>query len=115
MLAPKENNRAEQGGEEQPQKEVVPIGFLKIGCDSVPEHMHLRDSEIGILLDNEYRRKGYGTVAINWAIDCSFPNANMRRVGIGCYGQKTGAEKLYKSLGFLEEGRRRKKVYYDMK
>lgn len=94
--------------------ETIPIGYLGIGGDLVPEHMHMRDTEIGILLREEFRGKGYGTEAINWAVDWAFRNANMRRVSISCYEQNAGAERLYKKLGFLEEGRRRKKVYHNM-
>lgn len=111
---PPQGNK-EGEGNPQVEKETVAIGYLGIGGDLVPEHMHIRDTEIGILLKEEYRGKGYGTEAINWALDWAFRNANMRRVSLTCYGHNAGAERLYKKLGFLEEGRRRKKMYFDMK
>lgn len=104
-----------EGHETKKPLEAIPIGYLGIGGDLVPEHMHIRDTEIGILLREEYRGKGYGTEAVTWAVDWAFRNANMRRVSIACYEQNAGAERLYKKLGFVEEGRRRKKIYHDMK
>lgn len=48
---------------------MEPIGYLGIGEDLVPKHMHLGGTEIGILLRAKYRGKGYGTEAVSWAVD----------------------------------------------
>lgn len=99
LLVPKGKDADEQENRENSQKEAVPIGYLGIGSDLVPEHMHPQDIEIGIALKEHYRCKGYGTEAINWAIDWAFRNANMRRVSINCYEHNTSAETYIRSWG----------------
>lgn len=93
----------------------TPIGFISMSTDMRPLRMHIRDCEVGISLVGPQQNKGYGSEAINWALDWAFRSANMRRVSIVCFGYNERAEYLYKKLGFVEEGRKRARVYHNLK
>jgi RimJ/RimL family protein N-acetyltransferase len=91
-----------------------PIGtmFLKL---SSPDMAHHRCSELGIDIKREYQGQGYGTEAINWALDWAFRNAGLHRVELNVLGWNSRARKLYERIGFREEGRRRECLFKDDK
>ncbi|OKL60331.1 hypothetical protein UA08_04192 [Talaromyces atroroseus] len=101
---------------EEGQEEVlIPIGFVTI----LNRHEHSvyvaqhRNATLGISLVEEFRGKGYGGEAINWALDWAFFAAGLHRVSLECFSFNTNAYKLYKKLGFVEEGRQREVMYYE--
>lgn len=77
--------------------------------------MHHRRTEIGINITKPYRGSGYGTEAINWALDWGFRHAGLHRIGIGAFEYNEGACKLYEKMGFKPEGRRRDFFWHDGK
>lgn len=93
----------------------TPIGFICMSGDLRPLRMHTRDCEVGISLVGPQQNKGYGAEAINWALDWAFRSADMRRVTIVCFGFNERAVYLYKKLGFVEEGRKRARVYHNLR
>ena len=85
------------------------IGFICLSADA-PMFARHRSSMIAITLLPAYHNKGYGTEAIEWALDYGFSIAGLHRIGIGAYGWNEGARRLYDRMGFrLEEHQIRSK------
>ena len=61
----------------------------------------------------ENQGKGIGTFAVKSIVDHAFFNLNLRRIQLEVLDYNQTAQKLYKKIGFVEEGRRRKAVYKD--
>ncbi len=55
--------------------------------------------------------KGYGSEAINWAVDWAFNYANVHKVEIGTASYNERAAHLYERLGFKFEGRKREVIF----
>lgn len=75
--------------------------------------VHHRGSELGIDIKREYQGQGYGTEAIRWALDWAFYSVGLHRVELTVLGWNPRAARLYESIGFPEEGRRRECLYRD--
>ncbi|KAK5171780.1 uncharacterized protein LTR77_003416 [Saxophila tyrrhenica] len=69
-----------------------------------PENAHHRHTDMGLGLLPDYQGKGYGSEAIEWALQWAFLDAGLHRVGIKAFQYNTGARKLYEKLGFKLEG-----------
>jgi RimJ/RimL family protein N-acetyltransferase len=70
---------------------------------------------MGIFIAKEYQGHGYGPEAIKWAVEWAFQKAGLHRVGLEVYGYNTKALKIYKDLGFVNEGGARDALWYDGK
>lgn len=92
----------------------IPIGFLVVGFNTNPYQAHLQDVTFGIGIALPWQNQGYGTESLNWALDWTFKVANMHRASIEVLGYNPRGYHLYKKLGFVEEGRIRKKMYYNL-
>ncbi|KAJ5960889.1 uncharacterized protein N7479_008039 [Penicillium vulpinum] len=90
----------------------VPIGHLGIFSLTGPGYAHHRNAMIGVSFADGFRGKGYGGEAINWALDWAFQYAGLHRVIIGAFSYNPNALKLYRKLGFVDEGREREALYY---
>ena len=66
---------------------------------------------IGLSLAEEFRGQGYGGEAINWVLDWAFQHAGLHRIGLSAFSYNHNALKLYRKLGFVEEGREREAVF----
>ncbi|KAF2652383.1 acyl-CoA N-acyltransferase [Lophiostoma macrostomum CBS 122681] len=112
---PEEVNASRIFREPQPKarKEYgTPIG--EIHLKSLPASLsHHRTSEIGLDILPEYQGRGYGSEAINWALDYAFRRAALHRVSIRAFGWNEGALRLYGRLGFREEGRLRESLWHE--
>ncbi|GKT59629.1 GNAT family protein [Colletotrichum tofieldiae] len=102
---------------DEPQAEALtPVGFLSLGWSGIPMDMaQHRSVGLGITLAAPYRGKGYGSEAINWALDWAFRYGNFHRVHLGTVSYNERAQHLYKKLGFVEEGRSREAHWFDRK
>ncbi|KAI1207621.1 putative GNAT family acetyltransferase [Annulohypoxylon truncatum] len=90
--------------------EAVGIICLK----SNPPHLaHHRWSDISIDIAKAHRGKGYGGEAIMWALWYGFAMAGLHRIQIGAFSFNDGAVRLYKKLGFTEEGRQRDYMWFN--
>lgn len=87
------------------------IGNIKI--DPINK-MH-QFGEYGILIgDKDYWGKGYAKEASEAVIDFFFNNNNyLRKINLGVVKNNVGAVKLYKKLGFKQEGYLEKHLVYD--
>ncbi|CAG8088495.1 unnamed protein product [Penicillium nalgiovense] len=91
--------------------ERIGIMFLK---SASLDRAHHRCSECGIDMKKEYQSQ-YGDLAIKWMLDWAFRSANLHRVECNVFGWNTGILKIYKSVGFFEEGKRRECLFKDDK
>jgi RimJ/RimL family protein N-acetyltransferase len=84
-----------------------------IGLDSHPQSRHHGSCTLGITIATAYQGKGYGTEAINWALDWAFQVARMHAVRLVCFSFNEGAIRLYEKIGFVKEGLNRQAYYYN--
>jgi len=88
----------------------TPVGFVNLTRNKrVPWN---RNTSIGISIAREYQGKGYGSEAIEWATDWAFTFGGMHKVVIGATSDNPGAVRLYKRLGFIEDGRIRHDMWF---
>jgi len=106
--------KAEADKKPSPPK-PTPIGMVTLFWPKGQQFQHTRDVNLGISLVGGYRGKGYGAEAINWALDWGFRWGGYHRIGLTTFSYNTRAIRVYKSLGFVEEGRIRENLYYDRK
>lgn len=100
------------------QKEPTPrtAGFEPVGYISLrKQHDCVQALEIGLGIAAKFQNKGYGREAINFALDWAFGYAHMHRVAINTIAFNERAIGLYKSIGFVEEGRLRHTSYFNNK
>lgn len=114
-LAPSDLSEEQGEHEKAPSRpaEAVnpqPIGFLSI-YNSGEEANHNRSAAVGIAIAEKFRRKGYGSEATNWALDWAFQAAGLHRLSLSVFAYNSDALKLYRKLGFVEEGREREAFY----
>lgn len=77
-----------------------------------PAHAHHRWTDIGIDILPAYQERGYGGEAIEWALRYAFVQAGLHRVRIRAFAWNEGAVRLYKRLGFKDEGREREAAWF---
>ncbi|KAH8676108.1 acyl-CoA N-acyltransferase [Xylariales sp. PMI_506] len=94
----------------------TPIGIVRLfdpkGGANKSVLLH-RTATMGILLAEGHRGKGYGGEMTHWTLDWAFRRGNLHRVELDCYSYNPNSLKLWRKLGFVEEGRRREAIYYD--
>lgn len=61
----------------------------------------------------ENQGRGIGTFAVTSIVDHAFFNLNLRRLQLEVLEYNQAAQKLYRKIGFIEEGRKRKAVFKD--
>lgn len=87
-----------------------------VGCLSLDSHIltrHHRTANLGIIMAPEYQGKGYGTEAINWALDWAFAIAGMHAVRLTTFSYNERAVRVYERVGFVREGVRRESLWFD--
>jgi RimJ/RimL family protein N-acetyltransferase len=109
-----ETESSETQTSNQPVKKAkpIPIGHISLFSHTGMGYDHHRNAMIGISLIDGYRGKGYGGEAINWALDWGFQHAALHRIVIGGFSYNDNALRLYRKLGFVDEGREREAVYH---
>lgn len=93
----------------------IPVGFISLRKPPSVHAAHHRSSEIGITIAKEHHGSGYGPEAIKWILSWGFRMAGLHRIGLKVFEYNTKAQKLYKALGFIDEGREREGLWYDGK
>lgn len=86
-----------------------PIGF--IGLSDISKQNKNADLFITIGED-EYRGKGIGKIAMKWIIDYGFNKLELHKINLGVIEKNFPAVNLYKSLGFITEGKMKDEVFY---
>ncbi|EMD70190.1 hypothetical protein COCSADRAFT_74553, partial [Bipolaris sorokiniana ND90Pr] len=100
------------GSEGREEKYGVAIGHIHSAPSSLHEAHH-RTMEIALDILPAYQGKGYGSEAINWALDFGFRRAGLHSMRLRAFGWNKGAIRLYERLGFVVEGREREAVWYE--
>ncbi|KAH7551890.1 acyl-CoA N-acyltransferase [Bipolaris maydis] len=90
----------------------VAVGHIHSAPSSLHEAHH-RTMEIALDILPAYQGKGYGSEAINWALDFGFRRAGLHSVRLRAFGWNKGAIRLYERLGFVVEGREREAVWFE--
>jgi RimJ/RimL family protein N-acetyltransferase len=71
-----------------------------------------RIAELGLVIGRKSEwGKGYGTEGMGLLINYGFEQLNLHMIYLGVLTHNTHAHKMYRSLGFQEEGRLRHRVY----
>ncbi|TQV92503.1 hypothetical protein V2A60_007185 [Cordyceps javanica] len=91
-----------------------PIGAISLSA-AEPEMMHHRCSNMAIDIVHDQQGRGYGTEALNWALEWGFRQAGLHRIELEYLEWNSRVRPLYDRCGFTEEGRRRKSVFKDGK
>jgi RimJ/RimL family protein N-acetyltransferase len=104
------SNKEEEESKSEP--EPTPIGFVTLSR-SDPNVIQHRRTIMGITLAKPYQGKGYGTEAVNWALDWAFRHGGLHSVSLQCFSYNSTAEKMYRKLGFVDEGRHREALWFD--
>lgn len=90
----------------------TPVGIVCLK-QNPPRFAHHRWSEISIDVLAPYQGKGYGAEAIEWALWYGFQMAGLHRIQIQAFSFNQGACRLYRKLGFTEEGRHREMGWFN--
>ena len=99
---------------------VIEAGGEVVGdCSLHSIDKHNRTCEVGIALGKAHWAKGYGQRALRLLVDFAFKHHNMHRVGLEVLADDERAVGCYRKVGFLEEGRLRKRdwvagAYHDV-
>lgn len=99
---------------EFPRPEAKPIGVVTLmppmGGD---QERHHRNAMIGVGIAMEWRGRGYGGEAVDWVLDWGFGRLGLHRIWLAAFEYNERACRLYRKLGFVEEGREREAVLYE--
>lgn len=90
----------------------TPIGQLSLCGSSDMRTAQHRNAHIGIDILPAYQRRGYGGEAISWVVEWGFQAYGLHRIGIESFSHNEGAGRLYESLGFVPEQRKREAVWF---
>ncbi|KAJ3879983.1 acyl-CoA N-acyltransferase [Lentinula edodes] len=67
-----------------------------------------RDAMLGLALCPEFWGRGYATEVLRFVVDYAFRELALHRITLNVFGNNAAAIKVYKRVGFVEEGRQRK-------
>jgi RimJ/RimL family protein N-acetyltransferase len=95
--------------EKSDQRRFTTVGWLTLDAHVFVRHH--RTCNLGVMIAAPYQAKGFGTEAINWALDWAFGVAGMHAVRLSCFSFNVRAMKLYERLGFVKEGQLRESYY----
>lgn len=84
-------------------------GELVGNCTLHTIDKHNRCCQIGIALGKPHWGKGYGQAAVRILVDFAFKHHNMHRAGLEVLADDERAVACYRKVGFVEEGRLRKR------
>ncbi|KAK7681559.1 hypothetical protein QCA50_015291 [Cerrena zonata] len=85
------------------------VGLVTIRDDNVKN----RDGDLAINLTKSQWGKGYGQEVLKFVVDYAFRGLRCHRLSLGVFDSNERAVKLYKKIGFVEEGRIRKANWVD--
>ncbi|CEJ90313.1 hypothetical protein VHEMI06104 [[Torrubiella] hemipterigena] len=107
---------SEEAADWNPEHGPTIIGTMGLGWGGVsPDTAHNRNASMGISLIKKYQNKGYGREAINWMIDWGFSYGGLHTISLTAAEFNPAGLHLYKSIGFVQEGRRREVCYLNRK
>jgi RimJ/RimL family protein N-acetyltransferase len=106
------DQRAGGGGRDGESFAIVAEGNFIGSCALFNFDNLAQTAELGIGIGNKlYWGKGYGREAIALLVDYGFRYRNLHKVHLRVHGLNERAQRAYKAVGFVEEGRLRAHVY----
>jgi RimJ/RimL family protein N-acetyltransferase len=106
------DQRASSGGRDGESFAIVAEGNFIGSCGLFNFDNLGHSCEMGIGIGNKlYWGKGYGREAITMLTDYAFRYRNMHKVFLRVHGVNERAQRAYKAVGYIEEGRLRAHVY----
>jgi RimJ/RimL family protein N-acetyltransferase len=80
--------------------------------------LHSRDPKngtfsFGVIIDREHRGKGYATEAVRILLMYGFWEQRYQKCNSACAHTNGASIRLHKKLGFMEEGRRRRQLFFN--
>lgn len=100
----------DDAGPSQPDEGAVrPIGVVSV------EDADWKRPELGYWLVPEVHGEGYGTEAVALVVEFVFRSYDTPAIGAGAFAFNDASQGLLESLGFTEEGRRRKYMFVNGK
>lgn len=82
--------------------EAEMVGFVMYGFDEDEQHFYL----IRLMIDARHQGKGYGRAATLAVVERMRQIEDCREIYLSFVPENTGAEKLYRSVGFERTGKR---------
>ncbi|BGP19594.1 hypothetical protein JCM10213_009313 [Rhodosporidiobolus nylandii] len=89
----------------------IPVGWMDLN-EPAKGSQH-RCAQFDMSLAKEHQGKGYGREALEWLLETAFLRFGFNRVEAQCFSWNEPALRLYKSLGFVVEGCRRKAMFQE--
>ena len=86
-----------------------PIGFM--GLSNISKINKNADLFI-VIGEDDCRGRGFGKIAMKWLIDYGFTKQKLHKINLGVVENNILTINLYKSLGFVLEGRMKEEVFY---
>jgi ribosomal protein S18 acetylase RimI-like enzyme len=84
---------------------VILFEGMVIGFACLLDIREGKSATIGnVIIDQNYRGRGFGRLLIEYMIDCAFKNCEISEVNIGVFNANTRAILLYNSIGFIPCG-----------
>jgi RimJ/RimL family protein N-acetyltransferase len=80
------------------------VGFLSF--ENGPHKRIRHRGTFGISVQKEWRGKGIATALLQSLIEWAVANPLIEKIGLAVFGNNENAIRLYRNLGFVEEGRR---------
>ena len=88
------------------------IGTIKLG----PINQYHYFTDLGIMIGNsQYWGKGYATEVLQVSSDFVFKQMKLHKIHAGVYDNNLASINAFLKSGFIEEGRRKKHLYYKSK
>jgi len=85
-----------------------PVGY----CNLRNVNLVHRHAELGIFIQQEHSRSGFGMEVLHLLVSYAFRYLNLRRIYIHVLSSNTPALAFFKAFGFREEGRLRNHVSF---
>ncbi|GAA5919484.1 hypothetical protein JCM1841_002227 [Sporobolomyces salmonicolor] len=90
-------------------KPGVPVGWF---CLNKVRDPH-RKTSFGLAIHAKHQGKGYGKEAMEWLLEMAFLRFGLNKVEGEVFSWNVPAQKVYQSLGFVEEGRKRQSLFQE--
>ena len=85
-----------------------------VGIISLEEDQReVRTASIGLWIDPEHHRNGYGTEAVKLITDYGFNELGYYRIYARAYEENKGSQRIWEKLGYTKEGELRDQAYFD--
>lgn len=108
-----EEEEEEDDDEDDDDAALTAVGWLTLSCHALT--LHHRSCTLGIMIASAHQGRGYGSEAVDWALDWAFRVAGLHAVRLSCFSFNERAARLYARLGFVREGVTREAYYFDCK